>query len=155
MPVNINGSRPDSRPNFAIGFGLDIPEEEEEELAEKEDENDNAAAEELVQELTEEDDTHEETKPYESCPGEDTAEVLSRIHSRHVSRLSASLQQQQQPTQYMERAKETVSESAEEPQVADEEPSSPPVLDEAADWTATEDQYDASDDEVRLANRHP
>lgn len=147
VPVNINGSRPDSRPNFAIGFGLDIPEEEEEELAEKEDENDNAAAEELVQELTEEDDTHEETKPYESCPGEDTAEVLSRIHSRHVSRLSASLQQQQQPTQYMERAKETVSESAEEPQVADEEPSSPPVLDEAADWTATEDQYDASDDE--------
>lgn len=82
--VPLGVSRGSSRPDFIRGFGLDIPEEEEpqEEVLIDMDMNHNAMVE--VEGLTRAD---------SADTGGDmtTAAALSRLHSRHVSRLSAAL----------------------------------------------------------------
>ena len=80
--------RPDSRPDFARGFGLDIPEEEEPQdpLTPDEVDQDREAVDDNRQKGVQDDeanDIHDEE-------GSLTASQ-SRCHSRHVSRLSAAL----------------------------------------------------------------
>ena len=76
------GSRPLSRPDFTRGFGLDIPEEEEPpEDADNEQGTDQGSDMDLV-----------EAEAEGGVETEDEGvEMLNRIHSRHVSRLSAVL----------------------------------------------------------------
>ncbi|KAH9053318.1 hypothetical protein EDB87DRAFT_1652018 [Lactarius vividus] len=95
-------ARADSRPDFIRGFGLDVPEEAEEELEETEPD------EQVVTEIHEEepmvaevshiavtgaDDTidMELEEEADAEVGDITTAAQSRIHSRHVSRLSAAL----------------------------------------------------------------
>jgi hypothetical protein len=79
-PLSATSSRPDSRPDFARGFGLDATEEEDE----TEDEGQEAE----YGFLTNSDSEHadgEESEP------EDGEGLRTARHSRHVSRLSAAL----------------------------------------------------------------
>lgn len=82
--VDGQGSRPLSRPDFVRGFGLDIPEEEEppeEADADNEEGEDQGSDMDLV-----------ETEAGLEVETEDEGvAMLNRIHSRHVSRLSAAL----------------------------------------------------------------
>jgi len=75
-------SRPDSKPDFIRGFGLDIPEEEEEEEEEEYDHRD--------RDRMEDDDEDDGERDEGTEEGEGTA-PHSRHHSRHESRLSAAL----------------------------------------------------------------
>ncbi|PBL01426.1 hypothetical protein ARMGADRAFT_1160623 [Armillaria gallica] len=80
-------SRPDSRPDFTRGFGLDIPEEEEEEEEVAEDEN-------MSQADSDEEGFDEEVDDDEDRGTEDagmTTASQSQRHSRHTSKLSAAL----------------------------------------------------------------
>lgn len=82
--VSDPNSRPLSRPDFVRGFGLDIPEEEEppEEVdADNEEEEDRDSDMDLVEA---EADAGVETE-------DEGVAILNRIHSRHISRLSAAL----------------------------------------------------------------
>ena len=85
-PNSVGGpsSRPLSRPDFIRGFGLDIPEEEE---PPEEADADN--------EEGEDQDSDMELVELEANVGVETEDegmaMLNRIHSRHVSRLSAAL----------------------------------------------------------------
>lgn len=79
-------SRPESRPDFARGFGLEVPEEEEEEVEEfvgapvdTSEDMDEAFTEEL-----QDSDRQEEEAQYDEQDGMTTA-AQSRLHSRHVS----------------------------------------------------------------------
>src|SRR5260221_7481879 len=98
-------ARADSRPDFVRGFGLDVPEETEEELEQEQ----------AVQDGQEDNERHEEERvlaeaSHVALVGSDdtmdmdldideadaevrsiTTAAQSRVHSRHVSRLSASL----------------------------------------------------------------
>lgn len=96
MPSTV--SRPESRPDFARGFGLNIPEEEEE------DEEVEDAAEDAE---TQEEDMEEALEPEEQIPEEETSidietaqastvEYISEVHkssvhTRHASRVSVAL----------------------------------------------------------------
>jgi hypothetical protein len=85
-PNSVGGpsSRPLSRPDFIRGFGLDIPEEEEppeEADADIEEDADQGSDMDLVEG---EADVEAETE-------DEGVTILNRIHSRHVSRLSATL----------------------------------------------------------------
>ena len=84
-PNSVGGpsSRPLSRPDFIRGFGLDIPEEEEP-LEETDADNEGADQGSDMDLVEAEADVEVETED------EDVA-MLNRIHSRHVSRLSAAL----------------------------------------------------------------
>ena len=85
-PNSVGGpsSRPLSRPDFIRGFGLDIPEEEEP-PEEADADNEEGADQGSDMDLVEADaDVEVETED------EDVA-MLNRIHSRHISRLSAAL----------------------------------------------------------------
>jgi hypothetical protein len=102
MPV-----RADSRPDFVRGFGLDVPEETEEELEqeEMEAEQDNQDVPEGHEEerglaeashiaLAGTDDTMDmelDVDEADAEVGSITTAAQSRVHSRHVSRLSATL----------------------------------------------------------------
>ncbi len=99
MPV-----RADSRPDFVRGFGLDVPEETEEELGEEEieAEQDNPEGHEEEQGLAEAshialagtDDTMDmelDVDEADAEVGSITTAAQSRVHSRHVSTLSAAL----------------------------------------------------------------
>uniref|UniRef100_A0A0W0F9R9 Uncharacterized protein n=1 Tax=Moniliophthora roreri TaxID=221103 RepID=A0A0W0F9R9_MONRR len=106
VPVSISSlappisavSRPESKPDFARGFGLDIPEEEEEEEEEvaegklEEDEEDSGTAEGLV-EVHEAEELENERNLSDKENDENglLTASQSRHHSRHVSRLSAAL----------------------------------------------------------------
>lgn len=84
-PKSVGGpsSRPLSRPDFIRGFGLDIPEEEEppeDADADNEEDPDQSSDMDLVEADV---DAEAET--------EESVAMLNRIHSRHVSRLSAAL----------------------------------------------------------------
>jgi hypothetical protein len=84
-PSSVGGpsSRPLSRPDFIRGFGLDIPEEEEpsEEAEVDIEEADQGSDMDLV-----------EAEPDAEAEAEDEGvAMLNRIHSRHISRLSAAL----------------------------------------------------------------
>src|ERR1700761_8558743 len=101
-------ARADSRPDFTRGFGLDVPEEAEEEEEEEEEEGETEPEEQAVVEVHEEpmlaevshvavtgaDDTIDMDMELEEEDAEVcniTTAAQSRIHSRHVSRLSAAL----------------------------------------------------------------
>ena len=102
MPV-----RADSRPDFVRGFGLDVPDETEEELEQEEgqtEEDDQSVLEEHEEERVLGEASHialagtDDTMDMELDVDEADAEVgsittaaQSRVHSRHVSRLSATL----------------------------------------------------------------
>lgn len=100
-------ARADSRPDFMRGFGLDVPEETEEELEleqeqAEQDEQDDSEGHEEERVLAEashvalmgSDDTMNMDLDVDEADAEVssiTTAAQSRIHSRHVSRLSASL----------------------------------------------------------------
>ncbi|KAH9067004.1 hypothetical protein EDB83DRAFT_2542288 [Lactarius deliciosus] len=99
-------ARADSRPDFTRGFGLDVPEEaeEEQEETEPETEPDGQVVTEVHEEepmlaevshiaVTGADDTidMELEEEADAQVGDITTAAQSRIHSRHVSRLSAAL----------------------------------------------------------------
>jgi hypothetical protein len=77
--------RSDSRPDFIRGFGLDIPEEEEEEVQQDEVEGGDGEA---TQDMELEENGTNEVVDFD---GASTTAPHSRLHSRHVSRLSAAL----------------------------------------------------------------
>ncbi|TDL28968.1 hypothetical protein BD410DRAFT_781527 [Rickenella mellea] len=82
-------SRPESKPDFARGFGLDIPEEEEEEeqedIAQPSEPNFEEPAEESTA-LVLQDDLRAEIEPVE-----DTSAMKTAVHTRHASRVSVAL----------------------------------------------------------------
>ncbi|KAH8101585.1 hypothetical protein BXZ70DRAFT_906693 [Cristinia sonorae] len=90
-------SRPESRPDFMRGFGVEIPEEEEpeeeeEEAAQRRENDDDDEEEE--EDVVEGDSRGEEDETDVDGDGDqDEASTVAqtRIHSRHVSRLSAAL----------------------------------------------------------------
>ncbi|KAI0285532.1 hypothetical protein BC826DRAFT_119175 [Russula brevipes] len=100
-------ARADSRPDFVRGFGLDVPEETEEELEQEEEQaerDDQSVSDEHEEEHTLAEASHDalpgsdDTVDMELDVDEADAEVgsittaaHSRVHSRHVSRLSAAL----------------------------------------------------------------
>ena len=99
-------ARADSRPDFTRGFGLDVPDEAEEEEEEEETEPDEQAVAEVHEEaepmlaevshiaVTGADDTIDMDMELEEEDAEVcniTTAAQSRVHSRHVSRLSAAL----------------------------------------------------------------
>lgn len=159
-------SRPESKPDFSRGFGLDVTEEEEE-PEEDEEEDEDAVAADLSQSLDEGDteDAEVESRDDQDHDGGD-ADVdadmeldldevdedgmstvgQSRIHSRHVSKLSVALS-----LVSVGRAAESAAELAEEIEII---PSRSPVgevevdVDPAEEWTGSED-LDASEYEVR------
>jgi hypothetical protein len=100
-------ARADSRPDFVRGFGLDVPEETEEELEQEEEqaeqddqsvsdehEEEHALAEASHDALPGSDDTVDmelDVDEADAEVGSITTAAHSRVHSRHVSRLSAAL----------------------------------------------------------------
>ena len=157
-------SRPASRPDFNRGFGLDIPEEEEEEeepAIESKVEGEPAVDTHTVMRQHERvashdravDDINVEYDRVGSHRLDETHTVSrSRVHSRHVSRLSAALS--------------TRSAGAlEDDEFVGDEDMILPVhvghidgvgheedLDAVGEWTGSDDMYEASDaDEVRLS----
>lgn len=150
-------SRPTSRPDFIRGFGLDITEEEEEEeesVANKEEEPMIRAHTEFTQHEDVPHDTTEDIVDYghtsaEQPNGSITASQ-SRLHSRHVSRLSAALSTRSAGNLDDE---EIVSEEDMTPPVnvdgvEDNEPEEMDLDDVVGEWTGSEDIYlDPSDTE--------
>ncbi|KAG6902960.1 hypothetical protein C0995_008533 [Termitomyces sp. Mi166 len=92
VPLTLNSfapsaaSRPTSRPDFARGFGLDIPEEEEEGAENAGEE----ANEEELYEMIEYSSAHHSPRTERNVDETATASQ-SRFHSRHASKLSAAL----------------------------------------------------------------
>jgi hypothetical protein len=139
VPLGI--SRGSSRPDFTRGFGLDIPEEEEPQEEEVLIDMDHNAVLE-VEGLT-------RTNSQDTAGDMTTAVALSRLHSRHVSRLSAALSLQSVGG-ITEGAMSDINiipirSSIDNPDIDD--------LDEEAvgEWTGSEDMYpgrEQSDDEV-------
>lgn len=86
-------SRPVSRPDFIRGFGLDIPEEEEEVEQNVEEQVAHAVGTFQDADNTQDMDLDEvEERAVELLlPGETATASQSRLHSRHVSKLSAAL----------------------------------------------------------------
>lgn len=139
VPTNVNSlappaplSRPESRPDFSRGFGLDVTEEEEEPPEEEGIVNEDGDA---------------TVTPDEDPLGDGTTTAAqSRIHSRHVSKLSAALSL---PSVGMDEEQVLGNPSA---MVSSREPEGEPeVLDTDAveEWTGSEDMKETSDDEVR------
>lgn len=136
VPTNVNSlappaplSRPESRPDFSRGFGLDVTEEEEEPPEEEEIANEEGDA---------------TVTPDEDPLGDGTTTAAqSRIHSRHVSKLSAALSL---PSVGMD---EQVLGNASAMVPSREPEGEPEVLDTDAveEWTGSEKE--TSDDEVR------
>lgn len=87
-------SRPLSRPDFTRGFGLDIPEEEEEPPEEVDADDEQGADQDSDDMDLVETETPVEVETEGGVETEDEGvAMLNRIHSRHVSRLSAVLSQ--------------------------------------------------------------
>ena len=130
-------SRPESRPDFSRGFGLDTTAEEEE------------PPEDEVQAQEEAEITIDATDAVEDDPLADgtTTVAQSRIHSRHVSKLSAALS-----LRSVGRVSEGVpiDNSSVQPEAVQE--GEPEVFDADAveEWTGSEDMKETSDDEVCL-----
>jgi hypothetical protein len=102
--------RAGSRPDFIRGFGLDVPEETEEELERAQGQREATIEQDSLEELEEEEGRALAEASHIALPGSDDATDMdldvdeadaevgnittaapSRIHSRHVSRLSATL----------------------------------------------------------------
>lgn len=144
-------SRPETRPDFIRGFGLDIPEESEEELeADRAATEDGTNADESIVTDNEGDtmiDAVNDDFDHATEQDVQTAGPSSRVHSRHVSRLSAAL------------SLRSVGGHLDQP--ADDVPRSPrehPLVDEqdreaVQEWTGSEDLRtggEKSDDEESL-----
>ena len=135
-------SRPESRPDFIRGFGLDTTEEEEEPA-------EDAPTENGLVDLSEDHETIGDGGLDEEPDGMSTV-AQSRIHSRHVSKISAPLSLR--------------SVGGADDSTVLGEPSMPAVVqarepvgdvevddvdtDAVAEWTGSEDLRDTSDDEV-------
>lgn len=147
--------------DFVRGFGLDIPleseeEEEEEHRTEMSDGEGDAG------------DVTQDTELYnvESADVDDgtTTAPQSRLHSRHVSKLSAALSlrsvggnfQAQFPSAAEEAEQREEEREADERSEEDEKENQPPKnldLDPVEEWTGSEDLYmDTSDDEVSISS---
>ena len=90
-------SRPESKPDFMRGFGVDIPEEEEPEQEEMEmemEEEDTVAPDLAAEDASEAEGAQADVTVNSADSTEQdgiSTVAQSRIHSRHVSRLSAAL----------------------------------------------------------------
>ena len=162
--------------DFIRGFGLDIPleseeeeeeedrghglaipldpeeEEEEEHRAERSDEGDAVD----VTQDTEVDERHTHDGSVDADDGTTTA-PQSRLHSRHVSKLSAALSLRSVGGNFQAEfpsAAEEEEREADERSEGDEKENRPPQnldLDPVEEWTGSEDLYmDTSDDEVSI-----
>ncbi|EKM60392.1 uncharacterized protein PHACADRAFT_82113 [Phanerochaete carnosa HHB-10118-sp] len=145
VPANVNSlavpaplSRPESRPDFSRGFGLDVTEEEEEPPEEEQrDEGELTDALADATETTDEDPLADGT----------TTAAQSRIHSRHVSKLSAALSL----CSVGRNEEQVILNSSTPPMATLKEPEGEQeVLDTDAveEWTGSEDMKETSDDEV-------
>lgn len=144
VPTNVNSlnvpaplSRPESRPDFMRGFGLDVTEEEEEPPEEEQREEG---------ELT--DVPAEETEPAdEDLLGDGTTTAgQTRIHSRHVSKLSAALSLRS----VGRNEEQVVLDSSAPPMATLREPEGEQEVfdtDAVEEWTGSEDMKETSDDE--------
>ena len=141
-------SRPESRPDFARGFGLDVTEEEEEPPENALDESEVV---DLVVDLGIADqDDHVDVELGEELDGASTV-AQSRIHSRHVSKISAPLSLRSvggtdegsplggTSVMHIVPAREPIGEVPIEDLDGDA----------VAEWTGSEDLRDTTDDEVR------
>lgn len=134
------GSRPLSRPDFTRGFGLDIPEEEEPpEEAETRDEQEGERGSDTDAAEAEADEGVE-TEAEEEDEG---VAMLNRIHSRHVSRLSAALSLrsvgcQQDPSP--DTGSPIINQAGNDLDLIERE------TDGVAEWTGSEDQRGGSDE---------
>ena len=150
VPTNINAlapplprSRPESRPDFARGFGLDVTEEEEEPPEEAAQEEAEDEISELVGDVT-------ETADEDPLGDGVSTAAQSRIHSRHVSKLSAALSlrsvgritEEAGMSNPLIPAMVPLREPEGEPEVFD--------TDAVEEWTGSEDMKETSDDEVSL-----
>ena len=151
-------ARADSRPDFIRGFGLDVPEEaEEEQESDPETEPDEQAVTEVHEEepllaevshiaVTGADDTIDmDLEEADAEVGDITTAAQSRIHSRHVSRLSAALSLRSVGglTDYPEPEVEHDEQGEREIDLED---------DEIGEWTGSEDlrtPTEFTEDEVR------
>ncbi len=138
-------SRPDSRPDFTRGFGLDIPEEEEEEEEVAEDEN-------MSQADSDEEGFDEEVDDDEDRGTEDagmTTASQSQRHSRHTSKLSTALSLRSFGVFNVDGINErTDLEPIADGNISMEEKHD---LDGVEEWTGSEDVFmghESSDDEV-------
>ncbi|KAF9014925.1 hypothetical protein BDQ17DRAFT_1340185 [Cyathus striatus] len=154
-----SASRPDSRPDFIRGFGLDIPEEEEPE-------------EEVFRPLEAENKVNNGSGTQDTETGEVSGDEIiemgkvtvpqSRHHSRHVSKLSAAMSQRSVNRLGEEEIGANVHAQREEHQHVDEERiqenhmtvdqgnEDMDLEDVVGEWTGSEDVYlgaDSSDDE--------
>lgn len=144
-----SSSRPESRPDFARGFGLDTTEEEEEPA---EDAPAEAGVDIEVPDLSEtEQDEAADTELEEEIDGVTTV-AASRIHSRHVSKVSAPLS-----LRSVGGADDSIvlGETSMPVMVPSREPIGEVEVDDVdtdavAEWTGSEDLRDTSDDEARF-----
>ncbi|GJE94258.1 hypothetical protein PsYK624_104270 [Phanerochaete sordida] len=144
VPTNVNSlnvplppSRPESRPDFMRGFGLDVTAEEEE--PPEEEQLDDGELTDVPADVTETTD--------EDILGDGmTTAGQSRIHSRHVSKLSAALS-----LRSVGRNEEQVILNNPTPPMASlREPEGEPEVfdtDAVEEWTGSEDMKETSDDE--------
>lgn len=174
-PTNISAlappaplSRPESKPDFLRGFGLDVTEEEEEPAEEEppvrhiEDEEQVQVAEGTIQpEETEADvsvdmtvDEEGDEAGLDGADGGESTAAQSRIHSRHVSKLSAALSLRSvgrmDDTVVLVQNPDAIPESVDHAEVVEEVPEEDPI----AEWTGSEDLRD-TDDEVRYSFTSP
>lgn len=148
VPTNVNSlappatqSRPESRPDFRRGFGLDVTEEEEEPPEEEPQEEEEPT--DVAADLT-------ETMDEDLLGDETSTAAPSRIHSRHVSKLSAALSLRSVGRVEEQAVLDNASTSA---MVPLREPDGEPEVfdtDAVEEWTGSEDMKETSDDEVRL-----
>jgi len=136
------GSRPLSRPDFTRGFGLDIPEEEEP-PEESDADNEEGASQGSDMDLVEgEADAEVETE-------DEGVAMLNQIHSRHVSRLSATLSlrsvgRQQDP---LPDARSSIGDS-----MVDGLDLIEKEVDGVAEWTGSEDPRGDTDEVLALTS---
>jgi hypothetical protein len=150
-------ARADSRPDFVRGFGLDITEEAEEEEDEQDDgnlpeghEEEQAVADASHIALADADDSIDmelDVDDMDAEVGSIITAVQSRVHSRHISRLSAALSLQS----VNEHLGDAESEGEQERQ-GEGEGEGDPEDDAIGEWTGSEDLRtgtEAAEDEVR------
>ncbi|TFK76630.1 hypothetical protein BDN72DRAFT_829764 [Pluteus cervinus] len=142
-----------SRSDFIRGFGLDIPEEpEEEERAESETTEDVHGGDDAVAEGEETDMDETEGEIQLQVEAGDTPHS-SRLHSRHVSKLSAALTLRSVGGVFDDSPTPQVDgeplQNGVEGELSDEESQGQPDDNEAAieEWTGSEDMQEVSDDE--------
>lgn len=143
-------ARSDSKPDFVRGFGLDIPEESEEELeAEAAEEREYVDTQRHPGEFDAESELDDEDKENTFMDG---SGVNTVHHSRHQSRLSASLSMRSFAGLVADGLKERVELLSQENSPAEERRN--PVVDPDAEaveeWTGSEDHFDDDESEVIL-----